>query len=280
MLPGLAAALGAALVFGVAAVVQAIGARQVPTASNLDPRLLVRLLRRPMLLAAIGLNFVGFVLHLIALRLLPLYLAQAGIAASLVVTAALAVRLFDDRLSALDWAAVVAVAVGLGLLVQAAAPPGEEPATPELVLGLAASLVVIALAGALALRSASLVVPAVLGGLAGLGFAIDSVAIRLLPGLTPAELWDAPTTYVFLVSAVLGFLLYSIALQRGAVAAATAPLIVAQTIAPAAVGVVLLGDSVREGWLAAAVLGLTLTTAGAAKLARFEGGPQRQSVSG
>ena len=52
---------------------------------------------------------------------------------------------------------------------------------------------------------------------------------------------------------------------------ATAPMIVMQTATPAAVGVLLLGDTIRPGWSVAAALGLVLSGAGATALARFEG---------
>lgn len=272
MLLGLLAALAAAVVFGVAAVLQAIGARRVPPTAGLDPRMLLQLLREPTFVAAVVLNGGGFLLHLVALRTLPLYLAQAGIAASLVVTAALAVRLFGDRLDLAQWMAVAAVSLGLALLSTASGPVGQDAPSTGLTLGLFAALGVIALAGLLVSRSCRPVVPAVLGLLAGLGFAADSVAVRLLPGLSPAEVWDAAATYAFLASAGLAFLLYSIALQRGAVTAATAPMIVGQTAAPAVVGVLLLDDRVRSGYLPLAVVGLVLTVAGAARLAHFEAG--------
>jgi hypothetical protein len=44
-----------------------------------------------------------------------------------------------------------------------------------------------------------------------------------------------------------------------------------QTAAPAAVGVLLLGDTIRPGWSLAAAAGLVLSGAGATALARFEG---------
>lgn len=273
MLLGLLAALAAAVVFGVAAVLQAIGARRVSPAAGLDPRMLVRLLRQPAFVAAVLLNVGGFLLHLVALRTVPLYLAQAGIAASLVVTAALAVRLFGDRLDVAEWAAVAAVPLGLALLTTASGPAGADAAgPPALTLGLFAALGVIALVGLLVSQSSRPVVPAALGLLAGLGFAADSVAVRLLPGLSPEQLWDAAATYAFLAAAGLAFLLYSIALQRGAVTAATAPMIVAQTVAPAVVGVLVLDDRVRSGYLPLAVVGLALTVVGAARLAHYEAG--------
>jgi drug/metabolite transporter (DMT)-like permease len=274
MLLGLGAALAAAVVFGAATMTQAIGARRVPRMRGLDVRMLLRLLREPVFVVAVLLNFAGFGLHLVALRLLPLYLAQAGIAASLVVAAALAVRTFGDRLSTLEWASVAAVSVGIALLTTAAGEVGTDRADLTFSIALFVVIGVLAGLGALVSRLHHRVVPALLGLLAGLAFATDSVAVRVLPDLTPGALWHAAPTYAFLASAALAFLLYSMALQRGAVAAATAPLIVAQTLAPAVVGVTLLGDGVRSGYLPLAVVGLALTTLGAARLARFEGSPQ------
>jgi drug/metabolite transporter (DMT)-like permease len=274
VLLGLAAALTAAVVFGVATVAQAVGARRVPRMTGLDVFMLPRLLREPAFIASLVLNGVGFALHLVALRLLPLYLAQAGIAASLVVTAALAVRLFGDRLDALEWAAVVALSLGLALLTTAAGDVGRDRADVAFSIAMFALIAVLAGVGALVSRMHHPLTPALLGLLGGLAFATDSVAARVLPSLSPVALWHAAPTYAFIASSALGFLLYSMALQRGAVAAATAPLIVAQTLAPAGVGVVLLGDGVRAGYLPVAVVGLALTAAGAARLARFEGAPR------
>jgi drug/metabolite transporter (DMT)-like permease len=251
---------------------QAVGARRVAPAAGLDPRMLLRLLRHPVFVAAVLLNVLGFLLHLVALRLLPLYLAQGGIAASLVVTAALAVRVFGDRLRTAEWAAVAAVFAGLALMMRAAGPTGRDNAGTALLLGLWIVLAVIAVAGLFVSRSRRPLAPAALGTLAGLGFALDSVAIRVLPGFTPLELLLSGATYVFAVSAALSFLLYSIGLQRGPVTAPTAPMIVMQTAVPAVVGVLLLDDGIRPRLLPVAVVGLLLTAGGAARLARFQGG--------
>ena len=68
----------------------------------------------------------------------------------------------------------------------------------------------------------------------------------------------------------IAFLLYSTAMQRGSVTTATAANVVTQTAVPAVVGILLLGDRVREGWGPVAVLGFLLALAGALGLARFE----------
>lgn len=276
---GLGAALLAAVVFGSSAVLQAVGSRRVETAQGLDPRLYLQLLRQPAFVAAFVLNLVGFVLHLVAIRLLPLFLAQAGIAASLAVTALLAVLVFHDRLVRSEWAAVAAVCVGLALLTAAAGATGEERATATLDLTLAVAVVVIAAMGAVVSRSHGGVSTTVLSVLAGLGFATTAVAARAVPGFSVSQVLAAPAAYVLPIAGALAFLLYSIALQRGAVTAATAPMIVLQTVTPAVVGVWALGDEVRSGWLAPAAAGLVLTVAGAVTLARYEAVRERERDS-
>lgn len=270
MVVGLGAALAAAVVFGTSSVLQAAAARTAPTAGGLDPRLLLVLLRRPTFVAALTLNLLGFGLHLVALRLLPLFLAQAGIAASLAVTALLAVRALGDRLGRWDWTAVAAICAGLAVLTAAAGATGAERADAAVDVTLPVATVTIAAAGAVVARCTGSWTVWALGALAGTGFATTSIAGRLLPGFGVAELATAAVTYVLMIAGTLAFLLYSLALQRGEVTPATAPMIVLQTVSPAVAGVAVLGDQVRTGWLPAAAVGLAVTLVGAVRLARFE----------
>jgi len=274
VLLGLGAALGAAVLFGIASILQAVGSRKVPTESELDPRRLggfvAALLKQPAFLGALVLNLAGFGLHFVALRLLPLYLAQAGIAVSLVVTALLATRLMSDQLSALEWSAVLAVCVGLGLLAVSAGDAGESAEHHGLTIGVIVGLVAIAVLGALASRSQHGVSTALLGLLAGLGYAGVAISARLLQDGSLGELFRSPTTYTLPVSGAMAFILYSLALQRGSVTLATTPMIALQTITPAAVGVFVLDDAVRAGWWPAAIAGFLLSAVGSLILVRFE----------
>jgi drug/metabolite transporter (DMT)-like permease len=262
------------VLFGVASILQAVGSRKVPTGSELDGRRLASfvgaLLRQPAFLGALLLNLAGFGLHFVALRLLSLYLAQAGIAASLVVTALLATRLMGDQLSAVEWSAVVGVCVGLGLLTVSAGNAGKSAPHPGLTVGLIVGLICIAVLGGLASRSQHAMATALLGLLAGLGYAGVAISARLLQDGSIGELLSSPTTYTLPVSGALAFILYSLALQRGSVTLATTPMIALQTITPAAVGVLVLGDGVRPGWYAGALGGFVLTAIGALILVRFE----------
>jgi drug/metabolite transporter (DMT)-like permease len=274
MVLGLGAALGAAVLFGVGAIMQAVGSRKVPTESELNPRrfggFVVALLKQPAFLGALALNLAGFGLHFVALRLLPLYLAQAGIAVSLVVTALLATRLMSDQLSALEWSAVAGVVVGLGLLAVSAGDAGAAAQHHGLTIGIIVGLITIAVLGALASRSQHGVSTALLGLLAGLGYAGVAISARLLEDGSISELFHSPTLYTLPISGALAFILYSLALQRGSVTLATTPMIALQTITPAAVGVFVLNDAVRAGWWPAAIIGFALSAAGSVVLVRFE----------
>ena len=117
---------------------------------------------------------------------------------------------------------------------------------------------------------------AALGSVAGLAFGATAVASRMLPGdLSPGNilgeldtLLASPTTYALVLAGVVAMLTYSIALQRGSVTQATAPLVVGETVAPALVGLFLLGDHARPGWGGVAAVGFVLSVAGAVSLAR------------
>lgn len=285
MLLGLSAALGAAVVFGFAAILQARAVRRldsVPTGSEHRSTVsfLLHLVRIPLFLIAVVLNLAGFGLHLIAIRTIPLYLAQAGISGSLAVTALLAVIMMGEHLTVGDWSAVAAISVGLALLATSSGGIGSDDPPEEFVRWLFIAIVAVAVAGWLWSRSHGRYAATALGFLAGLGFAGSGLAARILPGLTPAQLWDAPATYALPMSGGLAFALYSLALRRGAVTEATGPMIVMQTATPALLGLAVLGDQVRSGWAIVATVGFVLTAIGAVALARFEAGPADAQTAG
>ena len=263
------AALGAAAAFGVAAVLQAIATERTHDRGGLDPRLLVRLLREPAFLGSLALNGFGFLLHVAALQSLPLFLVQAFIASSVAVTAVLSVRVFDSRLSPRQWAAVVTVVAGLALLAPTASSHELDRTGGHWAVLLGGVVLITALAvGAGRVRGAPGAV--LLGLLAGSAFGLVAVCARLLPDLAPAVLVGEPVAYVLALSGGVAFLLYSTAMQRGSVTTATAAMVITQTGLPAVVGVVLLGDAVRPGFLPLALAGFALALSGALALARFE----------
>ncbi|MCX5603869.1 hypothetical protein OOK29_37595 [Streptomyces phaeochromogenes] len=284
-------ALGAAVCFGTATVLQAIAARAAARepespgspsgssggssggASGVDAALLLRALREWRYIAGLALDGVGFVLQIAALRSLPIYTVGAALAASLAVTAVVAAWLLHVRLSGLEWGAVAVVCAGLAMLGLASGEEGDKTGSTALKYAMLGTAVVVLLLGALAGRLPDRGRALALGLGAGFGFGVVEVSVRLIDGLTPSVLFTNPATYALLLGGGAAFLLLTSALQRGSVTTATAGLVIGETIGPAVVGVVWLGDRTREGLAWLAVLGFAVAVAGALALARFGEAP-------
>ncbi|MFF9123410.1 hypothetical protein ACF09J_08955 [Streptomyces sp. NPDC014889] len=267
-------ALGAAVCFGTATVLQAIAARAAAdTGRGGDAALLLRAVRQWRYLAGLGLDGLGFLLQIAALRSLPIYVVGAALAASLAVTAVTASRLLRVRLSALEWSAVGVVCAGLAMLGLASGTEGHEDGSAALKWAMLGAALAVLLLGALAGRLPERVRALLLGLGAGFGFGVVEVAVRLIDSLVPSVLFTNPAAYALLIGGGAAFLLLTSALQRGSVTTATAGMVIGETIGPAAVGVVWLGDRTREGLAWLAVLGFAVAVAGALALARFGEAP-------
>ena len=272
-------ALGAAVCFGTATVLQAVAARAAAeeSAPGGEAALLMRAMRQWRYLAGLALDGVGFLLQIAALRSLPIYAVGAALAASLAVTAVVAARLLHVRLSQVEWGAVGVVCAGLAMLGLASGTEGDRAGSLTLryvMLGTAVGVLLLgAVAGRLPERGRALA----LGLGAGFGFGVVEVAVRLIDDLGVGALLSNPATYALLIGGGAAFLLLTSALQRGSVTTATAGLVIGETIGPALVGVVWLGDRTREGlgWLA--ILGFAVAVAGALALARFGEAPVEET---
>lgn len=261
MLVGLGAALLAALSFGVAGPAQAIAARRHGLVS--------------LLMGAVGLVYLlGWVLHLVAIARLPLYLAQVGIALSLVVTALIASRLMGEPLTGRHWVAVVGMVLGLALLVLSSGAVGDHDLGTFSTLMLYLGLLVLLLLGRMASRARTERSGILLGLLAGVSYGGSAIATRSLVDPT----WDSGTVAPALtigLFGLLGFWLYTLGLQAASVTATTAPLVLGETLVPSVFGLVVLGDGVRAGWSAVALVGFGLSIAAALVLSGAEAGLDR-----
>ncbi|MER6275707.1 hypothetical protein ABT202_05250 [Streptomyces sp900105245] len=273
-------ALGAAVCFGTATVLQAVAAREAAAAGDGggDAALLLRALRQWRYIAGLALDGLGFLLQIAALRSVPIYTVGAALAASLAVTAVVAARLLRVRLSGLEWAAVGVVCAGLAMLGLASGTEGDEQGPNWLPYAMVAAAVGVLLLGAVGGRLTGRTRALLLGLGAGLGFGVVEVSVRLIDSLRPADLFTDPAAYALLIGGGAAFLLLTSALQRGSVTTATAGMVIGETVGPAAVGVVWLGDRTREGLAWLAVLGFTVAVAGALLLARFGEAPAAEGA--
>jgi hypothetical protein len=68
---------------------------------------------------------------------------------------------------------------------------------------------------------------------------------------------------------IISFVFYTTALEGGGVTVATAAVVLAETLPPAVIGVLFLGDSTRPGLEPVAIIGFVIAVASALTLARF-----------
>jgi drug/metabolite transporter (DMT)-like permease len=203
--------------------------------------------------------------------LVPIYIVAAALAASLAVTAVVAAWLLSARLTRAEWIAVCVVCAGLGLLGLAAGPEGSERGPRGLewaLLGVVGAVLVAGvLAGRLTDRSRALA----LGLGAGSGFAVVEVGVRLIDSIDPTSVstFLNPALYAVALGGTVAFLLLTSALSRGSVTTAVAGMVVGETIAPAVVGVVWLGDRTRDGFGWMVFAGFAVAVVGTLVLARF-----------
>ena len=258
---GIAAGLLSAAVFGLGAVVQAHAVRRFDTTPDTLRKFLRRSVRDGRTWAVVMAYFVGFLLHAVAIMLLPLYLAQVTVSMSLPVTA-LAAQRVESALTGREWRAVAMVSAGVVLLALGAGDPGPTMTGTRFVVVLWTAVALLALCS-LGGRHLS---GGALGALAGVGYAGSAVSVRGIG--TPVDAVVVASALAVPSFSVVAFWLYSLGMHRAAVPSTTAALIVMQTFVPAFVGVALLGDEIRQGWWPVVVAGLVLATTGAIALSR------------
>lgn len=277
VLIGFLLALGCSICYGTASVLQAVATRSVEAASRsgVDAVLLMRAVRQWRYIAGIGLDVLGFALQVLALRLVPIYVVAAALAASIAVTGIVSAWVLSARLSRAEWTAVGVVCVSLAALACAAGPGHFRRAPAGLGWGLIGVVAAIFVAGAAAGRLRDRERALALGFGAGSGFGVVEVGVRLIDVIDPSKagFYTNPALYAAAGGGAAGFLLLTSALHRGSVTTTVAAMVVGETIAPALVGVVWLGDSARDGlgWLV--VLGFVVAVSGTLVLARFGEAP-------
>ncbi|MFE6748507.1 DMT family transporter [Kitasatospora purpeofusca] len=269
MLLGLTTALVATVCFGFGSVFQAGGAREAPPADRVRVGLLAALLRSWRFLLGTGLDIAGFALSIVALRTLPLFLVQAVTNASLAVTALAAARLLGARLHRADLLGIAAVVVGLTLLALGSGHAGRDRAPAAFHWALLATTVLMLLLTFVLARRTGNAAAVGLGLLAGVGFGVTSLAVRVLDVAGPLDVFTDPAAYGLALGGLGGYLAYALALQRGTVTAVTAAGTVAETFGPALVGVVALGDTARPGYAWCALTGFVAAVGGTFVLSRF-----------
>lgn len=263
----------AALAYGAATVLQSVGVRRFATDPEGSYRR--RLWAGRPYAVGLGLDAVGFAASLVALQTLPLFVVESAIASSVGVTAALSAVLLKVRLTLAERWALAVIGVGLVSLAGSASEGSAvrpEAVPPLLLLALVPVVTMVAF-GRSRPRGSRLGV-CLLSGAAGLAFSGVGIAARVVevPQAGWQEWWHVAGSLlgiVLVLHGVLALTAYTIALERGRVTTVAAVTFAVETVVPAVVGLVWLGDTVRPGpgWALLAAMGFALTLGGSIALA-------------
>jgi drug/metabolite transporter (DMT)-like permease len=209
-------------------------------------------LRRPGWWAAVALNGLGGLLHVVALAYGPLSLVQPLGALTIVVALPMAALFVGRKAGATAWRGAIMATVGLaGLLSLVAASDAQSlDAAERVAVALVTAGVVVALmiAGRAAHRHPA-VRSMLLATASGIAFGMSSVftktvAVDWTGGVSAA---DVPSLAVIGVLATAGMLLSQASYRGAGLAAPLATLTVVNPVVAAAVGITMFGETFRYG---------------------------------
>jgi len=268
VLVALLGAAVAAIAYGTATVLQAIGVQRMAAIPD-GAALWTRLVAGRLYAFGLILDVLGFLASVASLRTLPLFLVESAVASSVAVTAVLAVLVLDLRLRHAEITALAVIGVGLVLLAVSAEPgPAHHAGAVAgwVLLGTAALVALMLLIGLRDANSAR--ASLILATAAGAGYGLVGIAARALEVRHPWWRTAAdPVLWALLAQGALAVIAYGFALHRGRVTTVAAITMVVETVFPAIVGLVFLGDAVRDHLTLLAVIGFVATLAGSLALA-------------
>jgi drug/metabolite transporter (DMT)-like permease len=253
-------AIAGAFCYAAGSILQAVGAQR--------SRGTVRTMGHPLYLIGVVFDLLAWAGSMVALRELAVYLVESVLASSLAITVVLARLILKSRLRGRD---VAAVLISVGALIVLAMSAGEQESVPPstgLRVGFCGGAVIMM---AIGWGAAKIAPPGVVAGVSGLSLGAAALAGRALTlpadpaahvGTTVLALVTEPLTWSLLVFAIGGMVMYTFALQHGQVGPVTSVLWIGEVIAPSAIALFMMGDTVRPGWeLRAGLAGLVVVAA-------------------
>jgi hypothetical protein len=255
------AALATAVFYGVSAVVEDTAAKRVHVSGSAVRRSAMRTALSPVYVFGMALSVVAWASSLLALHSLPLFAVQAMTASSIGVVVLITWARTGHAPSRYEGALLIGMGVGLVALAVSAAD-GHALRTGWLFrTSVWVGVVVVVWVAVRVSRVGGTRGGALLGGVSGLadgGLALSARAIHVEPG-HPFRLLVDPLTLALIPFAIVGVVAFAGALQRGAASAALACQQAVVTVVPSAIGLVVLGDRARRGWLPLTIVAFVVT---------------------
>lgn len=226
----MAAALGAALVFGASSVAEQRSTKRVKVRRALSPRIVLDLMRQRLWIAAMTGTLIGFALQVTALRFGPLALVEPILVVALIFAVLINAylrRLWDPAILA----GVITCAAGIaGFLTIAHPSPGTSHVGFFTVLPLGAGLTAGVMGCLVVAKRSAQLRPLALALACGICYGVAAFLVKLvvsdLSGGLPTMLTDWPI-YALAVVGPAGFILNEDAYQRGTLIAPVLAIITA-----------------------------------------------------
>jgi drug/metabolite transporter (DMT)-like permease len=263
--------------YAVAAVTQQRVAARLPPGRAFDPAVLLRLVRRPVWLAALGAVIAGFVLQAAALGLGRLVVIEPVLASGLLF--ALALAAWRDRrfLSRAEWAATLAVVGGLAIFLAVGQPTGGQRTAGAAALGIAAAAsaalvgLCVILAGRFTASRRALLFGVGGGVAAGVTDALIKSVTALATGHLLALLADA-RLYVLIVVGLLTYTIQQNGYRAAGLAAFLPAFSVLEPVTGSLLGLVIYHEQLTDGpaQIAAELAACAAMAWGIARLARSD----------
>ncbi len=259
----LAAAFGCAVCNGVAAVLQKTSADKETRATSINVGLLWRLIQDWPYIVGLVLDGLAWILTLVAVHTLPLFVVQPIIAFSVVVTALIDRFVLQRRLGSRANIAMLCIFAGLALLALTAAPERAKAVNDIVRWAIMLAPLPLVLAGSVFAKTQKPYATIVLGIISGVAFGGTAIVGRMLS--FPQPYWHLllnPLLWALLAYGLVGILLFTIALQRHHASVVNAAMIAFETLAPISVGILLLGDTPKNGSWGYVIAGASLAFVG------------------
>lgn len=270
-------ALGSAVLYALASVLQHRGAIDQPDDQSLKVGLLVRLARQPAWLTGLACDGGGYVLQFVALGHGPIIVVQTLLVCGLLFALPIGAAWAGRRLDRGDWIGAFLVCAGLAVFLGVANPAsGRSDASTGAWVALLVPVAVLTLALTAAslgpdARRRAVLLAAATGVAYGAAAALTKTSAHLLGrGLLPVVTNWQP--YVLVVFGAGGMLLSQSAFQAGLLEFSLPTMTVVDPIASIAIGAVVFREAISSSPVAIAseVVALLAMSVGVWLLARFE----------
>ncbi|HEX4517990.1 MAG TPA: DMT family transporter [Gaiellaceae bacterium] len=264
----------AALAFALGTVLQQKGTLTTE-AGEKDPGFLIEILHKPVWLAGMVFQIVGWILQAVALDRTSLVVTQSLVSLSLVIALPLGGWLTDQHIGRRELGGALLTLTGIACFLSAGQPRGgtTHPGAATWTIACAITLGLVLVAGAIGSRRAGAEKAIALGVAAGLAFGLQAAVTKTFVteiGGGVLALLGTWSSYVLLVTALLGFGLQQSALKTGVLAPAMASSNSVTLFTSVVLGSAVYGETIARSGGAhrgAAVVGLLVAVAGIVLLA-------------